>query len=92
MQWEVLYGSGSQPRPEQIIDYIQSPLWAELCGYLEETYGVPPKFEFSSCAGKPGWNVKYKKTAGLSAPYIRMTVFLPVLLRSGGMNPQKRSF
>ncbi len=62
MEWNQIYGPDSQPDMCQITDYIQTPLWKELCGYLEDSYGVSPKIEYSRCSGKPGWNVKYKKS------------------------------
>lgn len=29
---------------------------------MEKTYRAKPKIEYSCCAGKPGWNVKYQKS------------------------------
>jgi hypothetical protein len=28
---------------------------------LRESYGVQPSYDYSTCSGQPGWNVKYKK-------------------------------
>lgn len=61
MKWNELYTNIKQPSLAQISDYIASPLWAELCRHLEQSYGVLPKTEYSVCSGAPGWNVKYKK-------------------------------
>ena len=30
------------PNPEELAEYIKTPLWEEFCGYMEETYGVRP--------------------------------------------------
>lgn len=62
MNWNERFSKGSQPWPAQISAHIASPLWEELCGYLERTYGVAPSVEHSACSGAPGWNVKYKKS------------------------------
>jgi hypothetical protein len=37
-------------------------LWLELNGFVQERYKSAPKIQFSICAGKPGWNVKYQKS------------------------------
>ena len=50
-----------QPTLQEIGERIKSPLWNELCGYIEAAYGVQPSVEYSKCSGAPGWNVKYKK-------------------------------
>ncbi|MCD2493630.1 DUF3788 domain-containing protein [Lacrimispora sp. NSJ-141] len=62
MEWNQIYGPDSRPDMDQITGYIQTPLWKELCVYLEDVYGVSPRIEYSRCSGKPGWNVKYKKS------------------------------
>lgn len=50
-----------QPTVGEIRAYVKKPLWNELCGYIEETYGVQPSLEYSKCSQAMGWNVKYKK-------------------------------
>ena len=62
MHWNEIYSSGSQPDMKQIGNYVQTGLWENLCGFLETNYGSVPKIEYSCCAAKPGWNVKYKKS------------------------------
>ena len=49
------------PNPEELAGYIKTPLWEEFCGYMEETYGVRPRVEFSKCGMEYGWNAKFKK-------------------------------
>lgn len=61
MDWNTRYSKQAPPELPQISAYIASPLWEELCGHLEDTYGVSPRIEHSGCSGAPGWNVKYKK-------------------------------
>lgn len=62
MSWKDEFSKTSQPRLEQISRYVANPLWDELCGYLEQAYGVLPQVEHSVCSGAPGWNIKYKKS------------------------------
>lgn len=51
-----------QPTMNEIGAYVGSPLWSELCSYIETAYGVQPSIEYSKCAQAMGWNVKYKKS------------------------------
>ena len=37
-------------------------VWEELTAYVEQVYKAKPKIEYSTCAGKPGWNMKYQKS------------------------------
>ncbi len=62
MKWNERFTQDSQPDLGQISAQIGSPLWKELRGYLEQTYSVQPRIEYSKCSGAPGWNVKYKKS------------------------------
>jgi hypothetical protein len=61
MTWSEEYPKASEPALEQMAEYTGSPLWQELCGFVETAYGVPPQIEYSLCSGARGWNVKYKK-------------------------------
>ncbi len=61
MTWSEKYTQEFQPDLNAVAEYINSPLWTELLGFMEETYGVTPKIEYSKCSGAPGWNVKFKK-------------------------------
>jgi len=61
MEWAGLYGADRQPSEAQIAEYIANPLWENLNGFLRESYGVQPSYDYSTCSGQPGWNVKYKK-------------------------------
>lgn len=62
MGWVETYNREDKPEMEAIGRYVDSPLWQELCSFLEETYAVKPSIEYSVCSGAPGWNVKYKKS------------------------------
>ena len=37
-------------------------LWLEINAFIQKNFKAKPKIEYSPCQGKPGWNVKYKKS------------------------------
>jgi len=50
---------------DQITACINPParaLWMDLNTFIQETFRAKPKIMYSTCAGKPGWNVKYQKS------------------------------
>lgn len=59
--WSDLYNQCNQPTWKNISDFVNSELWNELYSFLESTYAVLPKVEYSKCSMQKGWNVKYKK-------------------------------
>lgn len=61
MEWSALYTIDNCPTIPEIATYIDNPLWAELCTFIEKNYAVLPSIEYSGCAMAPGFNVKYKK-------------------------------
>ena len=61
MEWQQAFGQEKQPDSLETTAFVSSPLWGELCGWIENTYGVAPRVEYSSCSMQRGWNVKYKK-------------------------------
>ncbi len=61
MEWVNLFGANKQPSEKEIADFINSPLWAELNNFLQESYSVTPSYSYSTCSGQPGWNIKYQK-------------------------------
>ncbi len=61
---DMILDRSAEPSFEDIRGYIAGDAgsrWAELTDYIEETYASTPLLAYSVCAGKPGWNVKYKK-------------------------------
>ena len=42
MDWKAQYPAEKQPTLEQVSEQIDSPLWEQLRGHLEETYRVSP--------------------------------------------------
>lgn len=61
IMWSELYNQNNQPTMQNINDFVNCELWDELCSFLENTYTVLPKLEYSKCSMQKGWNVKYKK-------------------------------
>lgn len=63
MKWIDKFSKDNEPNLEEIGEYIQSPLWQDLCSHLTERYKIAPALEHSVCSMAPGWNVKYKKSS-----------------------------
>ncbi len=65
MKWNELFDADRIPSFDDIWDYIgeAKPIWDELISYIEETFKVKPKLDYSKCSAQPGWNVKYKKSS-----------------------------
>ena len=61
MKWCESFHSDRMPTMQEVNDNIDSPLYSELCGFIEHTYSVTPKLEYSRCSAAPGWNLKYRK-------------------------------
>ena len=84
MVWSELYGKGNQPTFEQIQEYVSAPLWDELTDYLQQTYNIKPRIEYSGCimdkGAWKGWNVKYKKSGkSLCTLYPKQGYFLSLI-------------
>ncbi|MDD3334021.1 MAG: DUF3788 domain-containing protein [Eubacteriales bacterium] len=62
MKWSDAYSGAEMPSLEQISTFVASPLWDELCVYLQSNYDILPRVEYSTCSGAPGWNIKYRKS------------------------------
>ena len=67
MEWNELFGAGNQPAFEDMEAYIGGKageglaLWRDLFAYMATVYKAKPKMSYSTCSGKPGWNVKFAK-------------------------------
>jgi AraC family transcriptional regulator len=84
MQWSELFSKENEPSGEQIQDFVATPLWDKLADYLQQTYKIKPKIEYSSCAmdkgAWKGWNVKYKKGGkSLCTLYPKQGYFLSLI-------------
>lgn len=76
MNWNEQFTRTQMPELSQIGAYIESPLWSQLCTFLETTYDVKPSIEYSRCSAAPGWNIKYKKSSkALCTLYPHMAYF-----------------
>ena len=66
MKWHELYDHDHEPTEAQICDFVATPLYEALDGYLRQAYNVKPKLAYSGCkmGGDDwmGWNIKYKKS------------------------------
>ena len=62
MNWIDKFSIEDKPEIKDIDNYVDSHLWNDLCEFIECTYKINPKIEYSKCSGSPGWNVKYKKS------------------------------
>jgi hypothetical protein len=62
MEWAHSFGKDREPSLEDIAAFIGSSLWSDLNSFLQGAYNAEPKRSYSTCAGAPGWNVKYKKS------------------------------
>ena len=65
-QWNDLYNREHEPSEEQIKEYVNTPLFDDLDGYIRQTYKVKPKLAYSGCGMDDGmwkgWNIKYQKS------------------------------
>lgn len=50
MEWCTLYDMNHEPKMEQIDAFVHSECWDRLREYLEDTYQVSPKIEYSRCS------------------------------------------
>jgi len=65
MEWDEMFGSARQPDFADMESYIGGEglaLWQDLFVYMQKAYGAKPKMSYSACSGKPGWNVKFRKS------------------------------
>lgn len=65
MEADLILNRSLEPSMLQIGAYVQGGAgkrWADITAYIEREFGVKPQTAYSVCSGKPGWNVKYKKS------------------------------
>ncbi len=84
MKWNEQFAKDCQPDLLQISAHIGRDLWAKLCAYLEQTYDVQPRIEYSRCFCSPGWNVKYKKGGRALCTLYPREGFFTCLVTVGG--------
>ena len=65
MEWKEIFPQERQPSMDEIAEYIggdAKKLWQSLMEYMDTAYKSKPKMSYSACSGKPGWNIKFKKS------------------------------
>ena len=87
MQWYELFDKENEPSETQVSEYIDSPLFGDLDGYLRCTHKVKPKLAYSGCAMDSGmwkgWNIKYKKSSKSICTIYPKQGYLQILLAIG---------
>ncbi len=60
---DIILDRTTEPGTEDIKRYVgdAGARWSTLTEYIEKEYSSKPQAAYSVCAGKPGWNIKYKK-------------------------------
>jgi AraC family transcriptional regulator len=84
MLWSELYDNGHEPSDNQIKEFVGTPLWDDLVGFLQQAYNVKPKLFYSNCSMDQGlwkgWNVKYKKNGkALCTLYPKQDFFMALI-------------
>jgi hypothetical protein len=62
---DLIHNPAIAPSFDEISGCIDLPIraiWIDLNIFIQETFQAKPKIMYSTCAGKPGWNVKYQKS------------------------------
>jgi AraC family transcriptional regulator len=82
--WSEMFDKEHEPSDEQVKEFVGTPLWDNLAGYLQQTYNVKPKLAYSGClmdgGAWKGWNVKYKKSGkSLCTLYPKQGYFLSLI-------------
>ena len=93
MDWVSIFDADHRPTIKEIRDHLRqsTTLWDELTSYIENSYGVKPRIDFSTCSMQPGWNVKYKKTGKALCTLYPMSDFFIALVVVGAKEEQEVS-
>jgi len=62
---DLILDAGYIPTHDEILAYINEPArqwWRDLNSFFQQNYKSAPKITYSKCSGKPGWNVKHRKS------------------------------
>ncbi|EKQ54449.1 MULTISPECIES: DUF3788 domain-containing protein [unclassified Clostridium] len=87
-----LYLQDNQPSWKNIKEYVNSELFHEFCSFVENTYSVIPKMEYSKCSMQKGWNIKYKKSGKSLCTLYPMEHYFIVLIVIGEKERQEVEF
>lgn len=61
MEWSQYFEQTNEPTNDDIISFVNNPLWTELQSFIESTYQIKPILNYSQCSAQKGWNLKYRK-------------------------------
>lgn len=62
---DLMLDGSHMPEYDEIVGYMNLParnLWENINNFIQQKYKSSPKIMYSSCSGKPGWNMKYQKS------------------------------
>ncbi len=65
MDYDMILDPMHSPTFDEIEHYMNPAgydLWKDIHSFIKERYQAAPKFTYSKCSQKPGWNVKYQKS------------------------------
>jgi len=65
MPLDLIMDKAHYPSMDEITAYFEEnagKLWLEMISFIEGNFKAKPQITYSVCSGKPGWNVKYKKS------------------------------
>jgi len=65
MSADLILNNEHEPTMNEINLYFEERTrkkWLEMIGFIEHNYKTKQQINYSACSGKPGWNVKYKKS------------------------------
>ena len=85
--WNELFGREHEPSETAVKEFVNTPLFDELDGYLQQEYKVKPKLAYSSCGmdggAWKGWNIKYRKSGKSLCTLYPKQGYLHLLLTIG---------
>jgi hypothetical protein len=64
-EYDLILDGSHMPEYDEIVEYINMPardLWRQINNFIQQRYRSLPRITYSVCSGKPGWNVKYRKS------------------------------
>ncbi|MGF7057978.1 DUF3788 domain-containing protein [Brassicibacter mesophilus] len=62
---DLIQDASHTPTYEEIFNYMDEytqRMWQDVNSFIQNEYNASPKIMYSKCSGKPGWNIKYKKS------------------------------
>ena len=62
MEWSQYFNADKEPTMDEMMHFINNPLWEELHRFIENAYHIKPVMSYSRCSGQQGWNLKYRKS------------------------------